>query len=835
MTNRVPRRYRASAKSLQETFIAPEQTQKEALAIATQIDQLRFLLGYHYDYKVTLPALRFANFDTIYLQKSIVERIARVGQKDTAPREQKTLYIKKVVEDNVTFSYYRQPEKNDKEAQQAQEFTIRLTKELVMLLPEENNDSTEFTCNPTLLREVILRIGEQLNHENPVVLLCSVKHYDGSYKTIRATAQQLEFARLAKKYHLKHATETNNGALHNWIKKQSEHATLINMPHPDNIDNDTFNVIIDMMEEKGYANRGLKGLDPNEQILPNEYESDKRKKSALLLKTALLMELVFTYLQFTASYAGWYSLLRIGSVCFTLSFIGASFDLVNNLWGILVDNDAIALSLQNTNAHMNLSMQRIASIAYIANDISFLVGGAGNGLGLLFILNKYMYNKAPTAFYCIGSVIIAIMAYVGREYYLAFNNKYLVASLNSFAEYLNAKKVDHDRFYERDIAIAISALPVIVFRSVGFGGIAVLLALAFHINNGWVNLFIGLGATFITVISVIATRIKAIVEHWSNNKFAYLSPEEKAKAWNEFDYNKIQNTLLSFNTLESIAVALGLLCLTKFNPGVDSCIAAMIGAFIVTIMCRAQILRQINCDALAKLEQAGIDVKERARLADNHQPTINPMQLFAADNVVYLAMNGEEVKADDSEYNPNIDADKNDKFMRKIHAATLIFEAMKRPYLECFWGSSVLAISSFVVGVSVMSRGLGFLGYVDICNSILTPLTTIPLNHTLQIIGLALIFAFSNVRNMFGMYSENMSDHIAQKMVEREIYLSNNTTDDSESTCVKYWQFFTQVNPCSSSGLRRKASELTTHLEKRIEENEKRSKLYNHDTISCNL
>ncbi len=760
-------------KPLLGTKAAATLSDADIKAIQTRIDELQFVLGYTYRFEArpdALPQLQQASYEAIYVNLSAYKKVKRLPKIEATENEvsttsirhlsiehastdertlflpiddTSTLYVTVLSETTVQVSFG-----NDIESSDSRVFVLDTTTNadlanLISLLPDEGHES----FNPTLLRK--LSAACQLNPSiNDNILFCTVRHYDGNYKTIKVTAKDLEIESINQDF---------------------------------KVSDDTATKIIDMLVKAKYANRGFAGMDPSQQILPDTYKQAERRRSYCLLFAALLLELAYTYLQYTSSYIGWLEVIGLVSVATLLSIIGTGFDFGNNVWGVLVDNHAINLALRKL-AEMSPAMSNVASIVNVANDISFIAGGAGNALGILVFIDP-LYQQSPEAFYAVAGATVALVSYIGREYYAAFNIRRLVKSLNDLSEHFSAVKAgktDHDAWHERDIAIAIWSAIVITFRSIGFGGIAVLIALALHITNGWVNLAVGFTATLATAISILFTRTEVIFDYWSNNEFAYLRPAEKNAAWKALtlEPKKIISALLTLDTAETIAMAIGFLCLTEFQNNLATYIAATLAVLLITVMCKAQILREINIQALEKLEKANIKVKEREGLPEKTKPP--------------------EVESE---------IDKQKK------AADLIFATMQKPYLE--WPTEKLAyltsipvIATLFVGISVLNRGLGFLGYVDTVNRIMAPIITFILDHLLQAIGIFLIFAPKNIENMFTMFYENMTEDLAQKSLERDITVYNKP----ESLTI-----FSIRNPFSDSAYRRTIAEVKDTVGDQIE------------------
>ncbi len=764
---------------------APEITSLTNEQIQSRIDELKFALGYEYTIETTgLPPLREASYDKIYVNISGFKKVKRLApfhgpryntddvemsslsssensallshtddeesQSPNNERDSSTLYVTMVKENTVTVLLGNSDKKP---------VTLKISDEfgkstIISLLPAEGEES----LNPNLLHKLYTACNLGLpenddflddNAPNKNILLCSVRHYSGDYKTIKITAKDLSINEIPSNYDIDDAKDT----------------------------------IIKMLEKEKYANRGFTVFENKDDIiLPGDYKKDEISFSRRLLIAALLLETTYTYLQYISSYTGWKQVIGLTSVALILSLTGTVLDFANNVWGILVDNDAIFLALRKL-ATMSPTMDRIASIVDVANTISFLAGGAGNALGVLVFMHP-LYQSSPAAFYAATTPILAAIAYIGREYYAAFNIKRLVDSLTDLDAHLSAKKTDHDDWHERDIAITLWAAIVIIFRSVGFGGIAVLVALSLQITNPWVNLLLGVSVTVATAISILFTRVKSIVDAWSNNDFAYLSTTQKDDVWKEFtrEPKKIINALMTLDTVETILMATGFLCMTEFKNNIATYIAASLAALLITVMCRAQIFRAINTQALKKLNDANINIKD---LSDNR-----------------------EEKEEKEEKNLV-------EIRQKVAAADIIFATLQKPYLALptenlfqhpfAYVSSIPVLATLFVGISVLNRGLGFLGYVDTVNSIMAPVITLSLDHLWQVIGLFLIFAPKNIDNMFMMFYQNWSGNVAQKSVERDIIRYN----DNNSQAMLLHPFF-------ASGYRRSINHIKGYVENKI-------------------
>ncbi|MBP9726911.1 MAG: hypothetical protein KBD83_05565 [Gammaproteobacteria bacterium] len=715
---------------------APEIASLTAAQIQFRINELNFAIGYIYQLLSFPPPQKVeeAKFDTIYVESTEYKRVYRLESSEDldAAREPGTFYIYvDPANPGVIHAAWQESEET-----KLKQINVDQTDNITKLLPYVHN----FSYNAVLLRKLNAACAPAVSTGDNIAL-CTVRYYDDTYKTIVITQKDLKVAQISS----------------------------------DSIERKGL-MILNMLEKKGYINRGLNQFNQDEQILPDSYKKEERAGKERNLKAALALEVVYWYLAWYSSYIGYLQLTGSPSASMIISIIGATDDFFNNIWGVLTDNDGTGLAFLTLPDLSTPLMKNIAPWINVANNFSFLVGGSGNSIGLLALL-PILYTTSPIAFYIVAAALVVPISILGKDYYQGFNMKRYLGSLGAVEKYLLAPKADHDKAYERDIAIGLAALKVIGFRSFGFGGIAIVLLTVLMITNGWVSFTFGIIATLATAISILVTRIKSIVDEWSNNHYAYLSDDEKLQAWEKLTYKDLFNTLCSLATFDVFLTAVGLVLLTNLENKATMGIFSGIGAFLIFVICRAQILREIDRCALGKLIEDGIHMEDRIdayKKEKFHQPIEVPTD---ADDVftplIATSDKGATDSLNDMEMASPIHVlSADERIEKKMAAAELYCKIMQKPYLEFsvkdFWKkplSSIPVVMGTIVAISVANRGVSFLGYVDILNKMLDVVITIDVSY-LQILGIAAVLIVANVLNMFLMFYENATGNVSRKIVD---------------------------------------------------------------------
>lgn len=812
-----------------------------------QIDRLLWAKGYKYTIDIATPPNDASDtpYDKIFVQMSAYNKVrrTRAGSELALPLDESTLYVSLDDKKNMTVSWL-----SDSSSQmQSKEFNLNTTlSHLKELLPAEGEEAS----NSTVLRDLCLACSLSTNKDNNI-LICSVR----------------------KPYELGEAKSGNKPNLVSFLITKKE----LNVGSIDNnfvLTEQNKQVILDQALELKYANEGLSKFQADEIIWPANYKEKDCTHFTKLLVYSLVLEIPYIYLQGTASSLGWDSLLRMVIYSTIIGYFGAGDDFFNNIFGVLTVNDAQYFVTLEKNVPDHLKSRHGYLTA--ANNCSFWFGGSGNSLGVLALMLEPLYKRSPIAFYVLGSLTVAFISETARAYYWAFN-------LKRYFQTLNAKAKKSDDFFA-NAAISIAAALVIVFRSIGFGGITVLVALAMHITNPWVLCALGIFATLVTAISIWSTRIQDIRNFWLDDQFEVLLPRDKELAWRKFGFNEISNAILTSSTLESVCMALGCLLPSEFKSNLSIFLTSAIGLNLIFIMIMAQLRRDIKLLALKTLKDNGHtldELKERylahMKINETESPVHNngetPVSIEMKNRVEPNKNEGQDIEkgstanngqlVDKDEGNTKIAAENNRslasfiEWSKKITALCfernsitesadeqaeritlaqhiqakgsaadcIISEFMDIDYLKHHhvrWIEllSIPVIAAFIVAISVTSRGVGFLGYVDTINSILAPIITFTLNHFMQMMGLALIFAPANVRNMFCMFYGNLKGNVARKFVDRDMILLNENRDNLPPPSCMKWLFYS--SPFGPSASRLSVAGIEYAVDEKIKEIETR-------------
>jgi hypothetical protein len=492
-----------------------------------------------------------------------------------------------------------------------------------------------------------------------------------------------------------------------------------------------------------------------------------------LLSSALVSEASFAYLEYITSYEGWITVLNSVSASQFLSISGTIADFVVNVWTISPHADADALSVRVL-VEVSKNMEMLIPLINFASDISYFTGGAGNAIGILTLLDP-LYENHPGWFYTLAALALIIVSPIGRAYYQAFNIRHLLNTLKILDDYFSAKKEHIDHAFSRELMVGLITTFVVAFRSIGFGGIAVILLENLKIKNAWANLIFGLGATIVTAVQILSTRWYRINMVWCNNDFSLLHPHEKQSAWKELTWcnDIMQGCVLTWATLESFIMACSAPFFTMdskasffnaFSNSVATYVLVCLGIAYVFTTCYAQIDLAINNKALSKIKSNGIKIQDRKHERHDFktvtctEETQNPMALRNLDQ-----------RHEVTQLCGEFPLSENDIMHRNIDGAEKIFANSRTTYITT-WAVRLTAF--LFCSYSVLTRGLGFLDYINKTNSMIQLMVIINA-YKYQVIGLGLLLAPPNIHNMFDMFYSNMSEYIAQKESEASITYIN--------------------------------------------------------------
>jgi len=603
-------------------------------------------------------------------------------------------------------------------------------KNLEALLPEKGTESR----NLTLLRMLCQTTTElhNISSQNLENLLLWVKHYDGSYKTVSLTPADLKL-------------QTFRNFNPNDSKKDQ---------------------IIELLTKKEVVNTGIRNMLDDEQFMPDDYKQKIRTIKFRYYTGSLVLEGGFAYLSFISSLEGWRNLLTArNGTPMMLALSGTIIDFIVNISTISSANCANAYAilqkkLEDLNKELSPNMKRLMQIIDFLQESSFFIGGAGNAL-FLFKLCKPLYQIHPALFYIVTIAGTVPIAKLGREYYWGFMAERYFKSIIAFDKYLKTTRPDNDVY--RNLMIFMTSLIILLFRSPSFGAIATYIVQGLNPTDHdapwirWLNFFVALYFTLATAVSVSFTRINTVVDNWSNPAWAHLTQHQKNAGWKVVNVPK---TLLSLTTLECLIMGAGLLFISGLEKNSLTYGLAALSVLIVYISCMAQIRREICIQATNILKENGISVN-----IEQNRDAI-PNQNHDTEEAQEPLLNNE------------------DQMFKNIQALERIFTSLRSPN-EGIW--SLVGTIALCCFISVVTRGLSFLGFMDLLNSVLSAVIEFSAKNKI-IIGLALVLGPSNLNNLYRMFYENFMETMAQKYgVERKIAADNDKIPDSFSGKFGYY------------------------------------------------
>ena len=461
---------------------------------------------------------------------------------------------------------------------------------------------------------------------------------------------------------------------------------------------------------------------------------------------------------------------------------GTIADFIVNVWTISPHADADALSLRVLTEVNNINMRRLLPIIDFASNISNYVGGSGNAIGPLTLMAPLYTTYGAIAFYLPAIPTLMLISHIGRKYYEAFNIKHLLNTLKVLEDFFSARKehIDHD--WSRELMIGVITAFVVAFRSIGFGGIAVLVLERLIIENAWAHAIFGLGAVIFTAVQILATRWYRINAAWCNNDFALLYLSEKEAAWHGLKWwnDIIKGCVLTADTFESLVMAgsapLFMMdskasfseAFSKAFSNNITYILLLVGLAYVLNTCLAKVRLAINNKALEKISGNDINIRDRknkqhdietgAGNDEAHNPLVQTLSLPQEQNEP-----------------PALSAD--ELMHINITGVQKIFATLDKAYLATW---TVFLTAGLFCAYAVLTRGLGFLEYVNKTNSMIKVMAVIDA-HAYQVIGLGLLLGPPNMHNMFDMFYANMSEYMARKASEAEMTYHNERLDDHQS------------------------------------------------------
>ncbi|MCD8542207.1 MAG: hypothetical protein LRY69_01850 [Gammaproteobacteria bacterium] len=550
-------------------------------------------------------------------------------------------------------------------------------------------------------------------------------------------------------------------------------------------------------------------MDDNQQFMPDTYKPEERKIKFRYYTGSLALEAGFAYLSCISALQGWKTVIKkipflpeqlAADLPFTFASIGTGIDFIVNISTISSANCANAYAilqkrLNELEKELSPTMKKLLPIIGFLQESSFYMGGAGNALWV-FDVCKPLYSIHPALFYLPTILATAAIAKLGREYYWGFMAERYFESIIAFDKYLKTTSPNNDLYC--NCMILLMALSVLLFRSFSFGGISVFLAKGLNPTGydtpliRWATFFASLYFTFATAISILFTRIKAIINFWS----ALQTQKQKNAGWKAVNLLK---TLRSSTTAECLTMACGLLYISDFQNNTPTYMLASASALIIYISCMAQIRREICVQATRILTENGIDINTE----ENNNNT--PAQTEQALETPLLAGNNDHLEANQALLSEE------DQMFKNIQAVDRIFTSLRSPTQGVRFLVGAIVILCFF---SVLTRGLSFLGFMDVLKMVFSAVIEFSAKNKI-IIGLGLVLGPPNLKNLFLMFEENFVETTAQKYgVERQIAADNGKIPDS--FCGKFGYYLGTLY--QTGGWSFTAGQVRTTIDKEIEE-----------------
>ncbi len=505
---------------------------------------------------------------------------------------------------------------------------------------------------------------------------------------------------------------------------------------------------IKLIDQLQLAINQLTHLTPGQIVTPND-KRIMRKGIFVLVSLALISEIGYAFLQYNTSSSGWEKVLGIKELAILLAAIGTALDFIVNIWTTSPGNDANSnVFMSATKLSPAVEMLKWCAIA-ISCGISYPAGATGNIQGVLPYLLPHPEKATDGYYYGFILPLTALVTLVGTSYYTTFNVRAMVATFELLGKYFAAPKADNN-FY-RWMEMIKEGMCVFAFRAGGFAAIAVSTIVALGIEFSTAEKMLLAAVVFIaTVLNVAATRLKYTVTSWSNNDFAYILPEEKKEALKRLTYDNY----LSLSTGANISMSIGLMMMGNSDNRLLLLIPAGL-SLLNNLMAQRDLAA--NKDALSNIGDEVIKQRRRDLLKSEQGEMVDDVESQS------LLGTSPEVITTFTEKQRN----------ERINAAAKAFEALSATFAN---DVLVQRFSSICCAGSVTSRGLGFISFTEV----LSLLFGLDLPST-TVIGIALLLAPPNLRNLFLTFNSNMVETIAQKLAEAYVNYSADTGREEQS------------------------------------------------------
>ena len=440
-----------------------------------------------------------------------------------------------------------------------------------------------------------------------------------------------------------------------------------------------------------------------------------------------------------------------------LAIIGASLDFFATIGSVSPMN--------NTNTSIFSSATHLSSKTLWLKQLTFAIAcltayPLGGSVGLLGIL-PYLTPFDNNTFFTVSIVAAIFIIIPGMFNFISFNLSSEAKSFSALEHYFKAVKTDHH--IGRDLQIIIECLFIIVYRALSHAAIAVSIAPSLRLPISNIQQLIFAMIIFSgTCINIIATRLVKTVNQWSNNLFAYITPQEKNDALSSVHYA----IYLDLNIASGIVMAIGLAMMVKsFNHFTKSndwiAPAVILGGIVLTITVSAT--RSLVINNIAKGAVGEHELNMRKMTLNKNITDINQSN----DDLTQPLL---------KEINTSLDG------QEKIKAVNSAYTLLAETFID------IPGLQMFGIICSIGGRTARFAGFLHFTDVIVT---LFGVEFTSEsIIAIALAIAPPNLSNEYHMFKDGMTEVLTQKAAETYVtYCSStrNTEAISEIPSFQDW------------------------------------------------
>lgn len=524
---------------------------------------------------------------------------------------------------------------------------------------------------------------------------------------------------------------------------------------------------------------------PNDKTPVTSKDRKKTRRNALLTAGtwALVLELSYATFQFQTGKEGLENFGAPPGLFTTIipSVYGALTDLYANVMSVSPKNEGDSLAFPQPSSEkekLSSGLNTVRNICTVFSVITYTTGSLADLVGLRAVLFPHLEGWQLTL---TSSSLALIIAAGGVPYYMFFNSLSEKKTFKAITEFEHAAKGDYGIL--RSIQAGIEYFTVTTFRSMAFAFINTQLPAVFTGNKPSLNIEIALAAFgfFSSVVNIISTRLIKTTNRWFDNRFAYLTSEHKAEAYQSLSAKDFatKRVFIELFSAISMGAGIGLLLNSLLSISNPEHQAFSIGGFTVLMLllnAAAMVDLTINKKALEKYP----DVREEylATLPQPQGDVHSPLLSQSALDVMKQGNGNNDDSEEEEEtvtapFSPASDANDSTIGLSPASKAQALeirkMEALKRNLATTSFAELATTFKNYgpAVGVAIivasaqLGRMTGFLHFTDV----ITELSQLEFNKE-AILGITLILAPPNLINQFFMFFDNVAEVALQKLAE---------------------------------------------------------------------